>query len=231
MFNGVKLGDKHSNDYNLVLTNKEIPLPDIKTNIINIPGTNGSLDLSEVLTGDVSYKNRTLLLKFEYLGTWNTFQSMISKIADDLHGKKIKVIFDIDSNYYYEGRAEIDKLDSSIKNKSLTIKVDAYPFKFENKSSIEDWLWDEFSFEDGIIREYTNLVVNNKLILNIPGRKMSAVPTIITSTNMKVTYNNITYSLEKGENIITELATSESNNYYTFMGNGTITIDYRGGRL
>ena len=231
MFKGVKLGDKHSNDYNLVLTNKEIPLPDLKTNIINIPGANGSLDLSEVLTRNILYKNRTLVLKFEYLGTWNTFQSMISKIADDLHGKKIKVIFDIDSNYYYEGRAKIDKLDSDIKKKSLTIKVDAYPFKIENKSSIEDWLWDEFSFEDGIIREYTNLVVNKKLILNIPGRKMSAVPIIISNKNMKVTYNNITYSIEAGENIITELATSEGDNIYTFTGNGTINIDYRGGRL
>ena len=60
---------------------------------------------------------------------------------------------------------------------------------------------------------------------------MSAVPIIISNKNMKVTYNNITYSIEAGENIITELATSEGDNIYTFTGNGTINIDYRGGRL
>lgn len=63
---GVMFGNKHSyRDFGLILSSKTIPLPKPKTDLINVPGADGSIDLSTVLTdGDVKYENRSITCKF-----------------------------------------------------------------------------------------------------------------------------------------------------------------------
>ena len=54
---GVKFDNIHSvNDLGLSLSTVEITPPEPKTYIIEIAGADGSLDLTEALTGDVKYK-------------------------------------------------------------------------------------------------------------------------------------------------------------------------------
>ena len=49
-------------EYGLLLASKSISLPEVRTNMIDVPGRDGLLDASEVLTGEVTYKNRTIAL-------------------------------------------------------------------------------------------------------------------------------------------------------------------------
>ena len=51
---GVKIGEKHTfKDWNLILLSVDIDFPNPKTETVDIPGTDGELDFSEVLTGDI----------------------------------------------------------------------------------------------------------------------------------------------------------------------------------
>lgn len=138
--NGVKFGNYHSWDnWKLLLKSKSIGFPTPKTNVIDIPGANGSLDLTEALTGEVMYENREL--SFTFLTTEKLsgqgWADMISTIATALHGKRLDIILDDDSDLTYNGRCTIDAFATSSIKQEITIVCDCDPFKTDadgNKS-------------------------------------------------------------------------------------------------
>jgi hypothetical protein len=48
---------------------------------------------------------------------------------------------------------------------------------------------------------------------------------------MQVTYNGITYDLPKGKSKVFDIWLGMGDNILIFTGNGTVSIDYRGGSL
>ena len=61
---GVKFGGLHSYyEWGLILTEKELKSPDIKTYTVEIEGVNGVLDYTDFF-GAVKYENRHLTFKF-----------------------------------------------------------------------------------------------------------------------------------------------------------------------
>ena len=105
--NGVLFGNKHSyKDWGLLLTERPvISPPAVKTTYVDIPGANGSLDLTEVMSHDVKYKDRDIKCSFHVLADRKNWHDIYSNIQDYLHGQKLKVILDEDPCYYYEGRS------------------------------------------------------------------------------------------------------------------------------
>lgn len=51
-------------DWQLILTAKSVTPPEVKTYYVDIDGRSGSLDLSEALTGEISYQDRTVSASF-----------------------------------------------------------------------------------------------------------------------------------------------------------------------
>ena len=192
---GVTIGEKHTlKDWNLGWTAITLGFPEPKTYELDIQGADGTLDITEAVTGgDVKYKNRSLSLEFETP----------------------------DEDFFEWG--------SIVSNIAMSGEVD--PYKYEVASSLEDWLWDDFNFETDIIREYGNIKVSGKYELNIYGRRKRVIPVIKCDTPMQVTYNGVTYDLPKGKSKVFDIWLSEGDNLLTFTGNGTVSVDYRGGSL
>lgn len=205
-------------------------MPETKTNQTDIPGADGVLDLTEAM-GPVRYKNRELQMVFDVLGTPDKWHNVTSMIANYLHGQRLKVILDTDPYYYYIGRLSLDSSKSNYLINQITISGDMDPYKYELQSSLEDWRWDSFNFRTGIIRNYKNLQVKGSRTVSIPGRRKPIVPTIIASTAMKVTFLGKQYSLQAGEQKVYGITITEGDNYLIFSGEGTVSIDYRGGIL
>ena len=118
-------------------------------------------------------------------------------------------------------------------NKRLaTIVIDAEvdPYKLEVNSSSTPWIWDTFSFIDGII--YLNTVnVSGSITVNLLNRRKIVSPTFTVTSAMKVNFNGKTYDLPKGTTTVLGIRLQEGDNYVTFTGTGTVTIDYKGGSL
>ena len=213
---GVLFNEKHSySDFGLVLNSKDISLPEPKTYIIDVPCADGSLDLSTALTGgDIKYQNRTIKLDFTILKPWNQLESLKSIIANHLHGKVMKVIFDADFDFFYTGRCRISNFNTSTVPATLTIEVDAEPYKF--------------NIEETVISE----TVSGTKTIYIDEQKMKVVPTITVSTDMTLTYKTKMFQLHTGENIIPEIMLSSAeDNELLFTGSGNVTIKFRGGEL
>lgn len=227
----IRIGDKKTyDDWGLRLSGIVISFPEAKTNMIDIPGADGSADLTEAL-GEIPYKNRQVEFTFDALGTYEAWHGLCTDIADYLHGKRMKVILDTDPYYYYIGRLHLDTSKSDDTLHEIVITGDVDPYKYELQSSLEDWLWDTFSFRTGIIRNYRDMEVNGSLAMKITGRRKPIVPTIISSAAMTVSFGGKDYAIRAGEQKIYRIVIREGVNYLTFTGNGKVSIDYRGGIL
>lgn len=240
--NGVKFGSKHSyKDWGLILKSRPvISPPSPKTIYIDVPASDGIIDLTESLTGEVKFNNRTITFEFNVIDARKRWSTIYSDILDFLHGQQMKVILDEDPNYYYVGRFKVNEWKSSKRTSTITIEGTVEPYKLELFSSTDDWEWDSFSFESGIIRDMKDMEVNEKLVLNFEGTRKSVVPTFIISstdgTGMRIVVGGSaggkgSYTMADGTTKNPAISFKQGYNYLEIWGNGTISIDFRGGRL
>lgn len=227
----VLFGDvKSHEDWGLKLETIQLSFPEAKTDQVDIPGSNGVIDLTEV-NGRVCYKNRTMTLTFSLDDDYVEWHMLSSRIAKELHGKMIKCILPDDPNYYYEGRFSIDSKKTNDVITDIVITGDVHPFKLDVYSSSEEWLWDPFSFEDGIIRSYHDIEISGTTSVSVIGSEMPVVPKFICSTDMDLEFNSSVFHLSAGETTDYDIILSEGENQLIFTGHGTVTIEYRGGIL
>lgn len=235
----ITFGSKNSwTDWHLVPSSRPVfAPPKTKTNYVDIPGMNGSLDLSEAVSGRPVYENRQGSFDFyadvQYKdeGSWI---ELYSEIMAYLHGQRMEAYLDDEPYYRYVGRFEVDSWTSGDGN-AITINYDVYPYKMEPYWSDEDWLWDPFDFENGVIRNFKSLTVEGSLTVSIPKTQDWSAPTItVKSTDgsgMDVSYNDKRHHLNDGVNRNPNLMVKNSDAKFTFTGNGTISMRMRGGIL
>ena len=231
MYPDVQIADfKTFTDWGLKLESMSISFPEAKTDQVDIPGANGLLDLSEV-NGQICYKNRTLTLNFSLLDDYTEWHDLSSKIAKVLHGKVIKCVLPDDPNYYYEGRFSLQTTKSNDVLADFVITGDVQPFKMERYTAAENWLWDPFSFENGIVRGYSGISISGSLSVDVTGSDMPIVPKITCSAAMTVEVGGKTFELTEGVNKNYDIILGSGTNVMKFTGTGTVSIDFRGGVL
>lgn len=228
----VTIGEKHSyNDFKLLLTSKVISPPSPKLNLLSVPLRDGSIDLTEVLTDEVKYADRKITMEFTMLGTSKSWPERISEIQNYLHGQRLKIVFDDDAAFYYIGRISVNEWISDKVAGKIVIEGSVDPFKYDMQSSAVDWEWDTFDFNQGIINEMGELIVNGSTTVTLICRKKRMFPTFTASADMKVTFDGETHDLKIGSQKVYGIFLCEGENELTFTGNGTIAIDYIGGSL
>lgn len=218
--------------YKMALANRHCVQPPVpKTIYQDVPGADGSLDLSTAIAGRIIYERRVITLNFGCGYPMDKWPEVFSEILRNFHGREGKLIFDDDPMYYYAGRMTVSEYSRARTLGTFTISVNADPYKYELTASDEDWLWDSFSFEKGVIRDYKELEVSGSLSLNVPGTQRWVIPEITASAAMTVSYGGKDYKLKQGTNKIYDIVIKEGENMLMFTGTGTVTISYRGGIL
>lgn len=131
--NGVIFNDKHSfRDWGLVMkTRPNISPPAPKTKLIEVPGSDRVIDLTESLTGAVHYEMRTISFEFVMMAERDRWPALYSDIMKTIHGKSVRIIMDDDPNYYYTGRVSVGDLDPDKKVAVLTMEAQVEPYKRE----------------------------------------------------------------------------------------------------
>jgi phage-related protein len=226
----VKIGDKWLEaDFGFLFNNKSISPPEPNLIIIEIPGTSDVIDLTESISGDIEYKQRKITIKLESAHGKDSYFTKFSELANYIHGKKMKIIFNKDQGYYWIGRIAVTGAEPQFYGQTITITATVDPYKYETQSSMEPWIWDTFSLEDGIIRNYMNVAVPGTL--TIIGRRKRVCPKFTCSGAMTVTYLGNVYNLDAGENLVPDIFLGEGEHVLTFGGAGTVNVDYRGASL
>ena len=211
---GVLFGKKHTfDDWNLVLTEKTIGLPSPKTSSVDVEGADGVLDTSDILTGEIKFKNRTLEFSFTMLDKYEDFQDKITEIANYLHGQKLRIILDEDDTHYYVGRCSIDQWASDKRIGRIVVKCDCEPYKYD------------------LIETVVSVSVIGEKLITIRGKRRTINPVVKCSDSMTMTVDGFTVNLNKGENLIIDFFIREGENVIKFTGNGNVTISFTGGEL
>lgn len=154
MYHSVTFGEKNTwDDWRLVPSSR--PLfnpPKQKTKTLDIPGGDGVIDLSEALTGYPIFENRTGSIEFIVMNDFKPWHMAYSDIMDYLHGQRLRAVLEDDPEYFYEGRFSVNAWKSEKDWSKITIDYDVGPYKWSSLSSTDDWLWDPFNFQNGVIR-------------------------------------------------------------------------------
>ena len=239
--NGVIFGTLHSyDDFGMILTKKSMPMPERKSYEISIPGANGKLDLSTALTDGVTvYENRVLTFEFDLLVSPARRAAAYSAIAAALHFKKMPVIVDEDPEWYYDGLCKVaGNADDAVNHSTVTVEVDAYPYKLCRKLSTEKgWLWDPLRFDSTPIpQSCANVYIptGTTKTFAFPGLVMPVNPTIVTNQPITVAFGGATSSITEEGRYLTQIVLTPQAYTLTVSASQPYTrvsIEFREGAL
>ena len=231
----VTFGTKNSyTDFGLILSSKEIGIPRPKTKDVNVPGMDGKLDLTDVLTEEVKFENRKLQFTFTVVDHFNGWSTRLSQVMNYLHGEYLKIQMDWDFEYYYMGRCTVNKFKSNKRTGTIVIDVDAEPWKYDNKTKggNSPWTWDDFNFINGEIRPLTYQTYSSPTYITIENGRKPCSPTIHTTNAVHVEVMGHFYDLSAGQTkTLTEVLMVPGTNSFRFIGNSEVTITFKGGSL
>lgn len=229
---GVRFGDYHSKDtYGMDFLSYSISSPKAKRNEVSIPLRDGKVDLTNALTDDIKFENRTISISFEIRDPRSSWTSKLAQIRADLHEKTMRIIFDDDLSFYYVGVVSVGDIKSNGSTGTLQITVDAEPFKYDITPSNIDWEWDTFDLDNGVINEAGEIVVNGTTVFTLICGRKRMFPTFTVSADMIVGFEGDTYTLKAGSQKVYDIFLCEGENVLTFTGSGTVAIEYIGGSL
>lgn len=216
MMNGVTFGNKHSyRDFKLILKSKEIKIPTPKIEKIDVFGMDGDLDVTDIISDIVRYKNRSLSFTFEFIGNQEEFMKELEILSDYLHGKKMQVILDADPAFFYYGRCTINQFKTDKRTCTFQIDVDADPYKMEINKYVKTF---------NLNGQFTTAVLENL--------KRIVVPEIVCSnTGVILTINGMSYELSSGRQKNNEIQIIDKNTEIMLSGYGTVTFEYRRGLI
>ena len=218
-------------DWNLHPVRIYISMPEAKEQVIDIPGGDETIDLSEI-NGRPMYGMRTVELEYHLRNVDNEKWSLIySEIGAVITGKKVKMVLDDDPDHYYMARLKVDGEKTDYVNAELTFTGTAEPFKYDLTATNEPWLWDTFNFETGVIREIEEVEItaeNNKVTIIGAGIDTPPVFVVSQADNLKLTYGGRTYILKVGRNRFPAVRVGKEDVTLTFSGTGKFEVEYRG---
>lgn len=106
--------------------------PEPKVYTVDIPGGNGTIDLTEAVSGDTAFNNRKQEFEF-YIVDISDFEKIKTKISNFLHGKSFYYKLTMDPDYMYHGRFTISSYEHKMytvgKVGIIKITIDADPYK------------------------------------------------------------------------------------------------------
>lgn len=116
-------------DYNIKIESYNIPTPEVKQQIQEIPYSNVFYDYTEYF-GKPTYKPITIEIKAKLMYTTPCYQKIKRDILNLLHGQGCKLSFVSDSEWWYKGRANVNIEEHNSWNyASINFSILCGPFK------------------------------------------------------------------------------------------------------
>ena len=129
MARGTDFGGIHSHrDLNLIQQTVDVEPAEPKLNMVEIPGADGAVDMSEQPAGRVVFNTRKITWTFAlYPGeSWDLKHRQVSNA---LNGRKCNITLDTDPEYYYVGRLSVSKHKVDGVLRQITIMAICQPYK------------------------------------------------------------------------------------------------------
>lgn len=143
------------------------------TDKVKIIGKNGTPDLLKAILPHPVYENRKITETFVLLqngsgrgnyhvGDYHEWMAMVSGIVNYFNTFRgdFRIVLSHDPGWYWLGSVTASAVPDGHRA-IVTVTADVEPYKYERYDSTEPWIWDDFSFIDGIIRDYGEITVTH----------------------------------------------------------------------
>lgn len=210
--NGVWFDEIHSYaDLNLILSKVTIPPASPKTTFVDIPGGDGSVDLTEAL-GEVRYSDREATMTFTSFPE-DDFEAKKQQVAGLLGGNRMHIRLDKDPDYYWDGRCSIKEYATNKSIRQITIRAVLSPYKVKVAP--------------------TTVVVpaGQDVPATLPNGRRTVVPTIACAAEAEIAFGGNTYTLSSGTHQVLDLALTAGNNLVAVTSAEPVTFTYQEGEL
>ena len=216
MARGTLFGAVHSSiTLHLIQQNVEVGPAEPKTSLVEIPGGNGSIDLTEALGAGVAYKDRTIKWTFA-LYPGEPWASKRSEVSNAINGKRLRIVLDDDPTWYYDGRVSVTDHKSDNRLHQITIEATCAPYK----------------------RKLTESSISAELSAELMGiscaiGQMPLVPLITVAQETVVQYGEYSTTIQAGAHLLPDSLMSGTQTIKAKVtdGTGTISITWREGSL
>lgn len=203
--------------WDLVLASKGIGEAEPKEEYVDIPSGNGSIDLTEALTGEIVYDDRDLDFAFTICHPREEWEALLRDIKSKIHGRRMVIREPDDLGHYYIGRV---KVDSVLPNRTIaTLKVSAVcePYKLKNNVTVKQG----------------TIGASGSMIMTCENDRKRVIPTITTSAAINISFEGNSISVNAGTFRMTNLVFVEGLNTMTITGAaGTVVeFEYQEGAL
>lgn len=201
-------------DWGIYLSSLDIGDAPAKENYIPIPSGDGSIDLTEALTGEVSYENRSFEAVFTIKPPRSNWNHIVQTIRAFLNGRKRMIRVSEDGEYYLIGRCATSfKTDGAVA--FLTVKATCEPYMYKNSVTSH------------------NLTIGaaGSITFSCKNSRKRVIPKITVSNNAMIEFNGVSIAVTSGTFRYTNIVFVEGYNELKVTGaTGTkITIEYQEG--
>lgn len=212
MMQGVWFDNLHSYaDLNLVLSKVEFPPATPKTNFVEVPGADGSVDQTEAL-GEVRYKDRKPEFTFTVF-PYDDFEEKKRQVSNLLNGQRKKIALDKDPGYYWTGRCEIDKYATNKKIRQIVISATVAPYKLK----------------DTVTK--VTVPAGTAVVKSLRNSRKSVVPTIVCTADTTIIFEGNTFKFGAGTHKNLSIKLVEGDNPVTVTSTGSVEFIYQEGDL
>lgn len=198
-------------DWRLTLTAKDLTAAEPKTNLVEIDGAHGALDLTEALTGEPVYDTRTVSASFMCSeGTHREREALLRRITTALHGRRVPIIEPDDPEHYLLGRAVIKKASNNLAYLSFDVEAVCDPWRYAVEETVRS----------------VPVSGSVAVVLTNDGDKTLCPEVTITGT-LDLTYNGTTVRKTPGVYKFPDLKLPNGSTVVDVSGRGSVTFTYR----
>lgn len=209
---GISFDNYHSyDDFNLILSEVDIPPATAKTTYVDIPGSDGSIDLTEAL-GEVRFNDRECKFTFTVLPSDN-FEQKKTEVSNLLNGKRCKICVDKDPDYYWNGRCFVNEYASDRNLHKIVVGATVAPYKLKH--------------------DVTKVIVpaGEDVAVTLVNSRKSVIPTVTTTTEAEIIFNGNAYNINAGTHKILNLQLTQGEFSVTVTSTADVEFCYQEGDL
>ena len=201
-------------DYGVIMTSFDIGMPSQKRSSIEVPGMDGVIDLTYVLSEQKIYDNRTVSISFEIpyrkgADPWDIHE----RIANDIHGNEMDIRLSFYPGWHLEGNASVDGMSMNDGTATFKVTCDCNPYFIKN--SLTRATYAVSGTMDAYIRNATRWTI----------------PSTEVNGTVSVKTDDAAVSLSTGKVRNAAIVLKSGINKITLGGSGTITFEYQEARL
>lgn len=217
MAKGTNFGGWHSHrDLNLIQQSVDVQPATPKINLVDIPGADGTKDLSTQPAGRVVFNDRTITWIFA-LYPGENWDKKHQQISNTLNGLDCDIVLDSDPEYYYHGRLTVKKYKADGLLRQITIEATCRPYKLKRQ-------------ETKIVASLTTAFQSLALV----NERKVVIPTITVTAETVLRWKGSTATVKAGTHRVVDIELQPGANLLearTTSGTGEITVTYREGAL